>query len=225
MDDNLFQLVTLGLLGVTLLVLLVTLLTLNKVSKRLEEGGGPTTDSQFHDEDRRGGELAPAPQRQDSTPEPAQTSAYPAAQSTPEGEAAAQAEPEEERAPARSEEPQPAAEPEPEVQHAAQADTAFADAPEEQPFEREGRWWFKRADELLVYDEQSGQWEPAPAGAATGSAAPATPQGDTGWQGASQPATTEQPAQDQGSFWKCPSCGAVNGSTASACRMCFTPKP
>ena len=229
MDENLFQLVTVALLGVTLLVLLVTLLTLNKVSKRLDEGGGPATDSQRHDEDRRPDELAPAPQRRESTPEPAQTSAFPVGQATPEPEPAVQAEPEEERAPTRAEEPQPAAEPEPQEQQAAiPADTGFADAPEEQPFEREGRWWFKRGDELLVYDEQSGQWEPAPAGAATGSPSPSAPQGDTGWQGASQPAGTEQsaqPAQDQGSFWKCPSCGAVNGSTATACRMCFTPKP
>jgi ribosomal protein L40E len=25
-----------------------------------------------------------------------------------------------------------------------------------------------------------------------------------------------------GSGWKCPNCGAVNGSTATSCRMCFT---
>jgi cytoskeletal protein RodZ len=26
-------------------------------------------------------------------------------------------------------------------------------------------------------------------------------------------------------FWKCPSCGAVNGSTATSCRMCFAQRP
>ena len=25
--------------------------------------------------------------------------------------------------------------------------------------------------------------------------------------------------------WKCPTCGAVNGSTATSCRMCFTARP
>jgi hypothetical protein len=35
-----------------------------------------------------------------------------------------------------------------------------------------------------------------------------------------------QPAQREqtGSFWKCASCGAINGSTATSCRMCFTPR-
>ena len=75
--------------------------------------------------------------------------------------------------------------------------------PRDQPFERDGRWWFRRGDELLVYDEGTGQWLQAPQQAA--------------------PAASGEAAQ--GGFWKCPSCGAVNGSTAAACRMCFTPRP
>lgn len=37
-------------------------------------------------------------------------------------------------------------------------------------------------------------------------------------------ATQETPAAGD-SFWKCTSCGAVNGSTAATCRMCFAPRP
>lgn len=111
---------------------------------------------------------------------------------------------------------------------------ASAEEPQEQPFERDGRWLFRRGDELLMYDEQTGQWGPAPAGATFADAsepvgtAPAAgtsgapvetvqPAGQTAEPGASQPATS-------GSFWKCPSCGAINGSTATSCRMCFTPR-
>jgi hypothetical protein len=86
------------------------------------------------------------------------------------------------------------------------------DEPEEQPFERDGRWWFKRGGELLVYDEGTGQWVAAPGG---GSAA-ASPVAGT--------ATEIAPRADSGEGWKCSSCGAVNGSTATSCRMCFTPR-
>ncbi len=235
MDENLFQLVTVGLLGVTLLVLLVTLLTLNKVSKRLEEGGGARAESQQFREEVRHEEPAPSQTEapETSAPEPvAQTSAFPAARATEPEPAAQHAEPEADREPDRAEEPPPVAVALVEEPQQAQAATGFEDAPEEQPFERDGRWWFKRGDELLVYDEQSGQWEPAPATpAAPSPAPPAAPQVES-WQqsGASQAAGGQseqaaQPAQEQGSFWKCPSCGAVNGSTATSCRMCFTPKP
>ena len=87
--------------------------------------------------------------------------------------------------------------------------------PEEQPFERDGRWWFKRGGELLVYDEGTGQWVAAP-----GSGAAAVP---TATQGTSTTATTTTVA-DAGEGWKCASCGAVNGSTATSCRMCFAPR-
>lgn len=141
------------------------------------------------------------------------------------------------------------------------------DEPEEQPFERDGRWWFKRGHELLVYDEQTGQWEPAPsptvqalatnptsaqAGAITAEfaglrddaptsrsqtksdaeAAPVTATEDTNDTDDEEevpetptPAVEGEPQPvrewESGSFWKCPSCGAVNGSTATSCRMCF----
>jgi hypothetical protein len=111
--------------------------------------------------------------------------------------------------------PEEAPEPEPEP-------VATAEEPEGQPFERDGRWWFRRGDELLVYDEMSGQWQPAPQ---PETATPATQEvpvveGEPDL-GAQAPIEAAQP----GAFWKCPSCGAVNGSTATSCRMCFTARP
>jgi hypothetical protein len=92
--------------------------------------------------------------------------------------------------------------------------------PEEQPVEREGRWWFKRGGELLLYDETTAQWVPAPVPESQGpeSGSPA----DTAQFGG---AAADFETEAQSSFWKCPSCGAVNGSTASTCRMCFAARP
>jgi hypothetical protein len=234
MDENLFQLVTVGLLGVTLLVLLVTLLTLNKLSKKIEEGAPSSTRGSYEREEPTGappGQMALAPTEETGTPEPAaQASSFPATGAAQEPEPVAeQREPE---AAAQVEEAQPVAATETSVQaQPVAAGTGFEDAPEEQPFERDGRWWFKRGDELLVYDEQSGQWEAAPANATAASPAPVVTGSDSGWdQGAASPAAGQetesaQSAQDPGSFWKCTSCGAVNGSTATSCRMCFAPKP
>jgi hypothetical protein len=105
-------------------------------------------------------------------------------------------------------------------QPAVAAAPATAEEPQDQPFERDGRWWFRRGDELLVYDEQAGQWVPAPADATGG--AP----GLAGAPAEAPESTLTHPSfSGEGSaFWKCPSCGAVNGSTAATCRMCFTPR-
>jgi hypothetical protein len=91
------------------------------------------------------------------------------------------------------------------------------DMPEEQPIERDGRWWFKRGGELLLYDETTAQWVPAPMPEAPGGSEPAGDSNGAEFGGAA--------ASTQSSFWKCPSCGAVNGSTASTCRMCFAARP
>ncbi|HEV2757766.1 MAG TPA: hypothetical protein VG318_18555 [Actinomycetota bacterium] len=122
----------------------------------------------------------------------------------------------------RREEPQP----EPETK------TAAAEDPQEQPFERDGRWWFRRGDELLVYEEQTGQWVAAGEPSTTGSvAAPAgaggaaSPQTETSSAGGAASGQVTTQLEQAGSFWKCPSCGAVNGSTATSCRMCFTARP
>ena len=230
MDENLFQLVTVGLLGVTLLVLLVTLLTLNKLTKKIDEGTPSGARGPYEAEAPTGappGQVALAPADEAATPEPTtQASPSPGTatgqepepvveQREPEVAARAEESTPVERTGAAVQEPQPA------------ASTGFEDAPEEQPFERDGRWWFKRGDELLVYDEQSGQWEAAPANATATSPAPVVSGGDqtAASPAASQEAEPAQAAEDPGSFWKCTSCGAVNGSTATSCRMCFAPKP
>jgi hypothetical protein len=237
MDENLFQLVTVGLLGVTLLVLLVTLLTLNKLTKKIEEGTPSGSRAPYEAEAPTGappGQVALAPTDEAATPEPAaatpdvatQASSSPATDTGQEHEPVVeQTEPE---VASRAEDLTPVEQTgtsDQESQPAAR--TGFEDAPEEQPFERDGRWWFKRGDELLVYDEQSGQWEAAPPNATTTSPAPVVPGGDqtAASQAASQEAEPARAAEDPGSFWKCTSCGAVNGSTATSCRMCFAPKP
>jgi hypothetical protein len=119
-------------------------------------------------------------------------------------------------------EPQPAESPQPEPEPVAAAQPVGEEEPEGQPFERDGRWWFRRGDELLVYDEMSGQWQPAPQHAAPTTDTQEVPAGEADHSlGAQAPIEAAQP----GAFWKCPSCGAVNGSTATSCRMCFTPRP
>ncbi|MGI8407577.1 MAG: hypothetical protein ACR2L3_03615 [Actinomycetota bacterium] len=109
------------------------------------------------------------------------------------------------------------------------------DMPEEQPVEHEGRWWFKRGSELLIYDESTGQWGPAPqvTGDPTGGMAAGSP-GSVGsaysaFKDLGEATSKPEPAAGGGAagesagFWKCTSCGAVNGTTAESCRMCFAP--
>ena len=122
------------------------------------------------------------------------------------------------------------------------------DEPEDQPFERNGRWFFRRDGELLVYEEGTGEWVPAdPSDAAPPSGArPPLQTHDT--PSSAQEVSAEEPsfgagptdteeldavdtgqpaarASGAGGFWKCPSCGAVNGSSADTCRMCFSARP
>ena len=112
--------------------------------------------------------------------------------------------------------------------------------PEEQPFERDGRWWFRRDGELLVFDDDAQQWEPSAAsprpasGDLTGptqtesdDAAPTPSGAGTTTLTRARRADIDVDAYRNGSagFWKCSSCGAVNGSIADACRMCFTRRP
>lgn len=172
---------------------------------------------------------------------------------------------------------------------AAVADTGPAGAgttappDEEGPFERDGRWWFRRDGELLVYDERLEQWvdpaapapvaEAVPAEAGTPQSEPvpgieATPEpsptphaldearawtdehagdarADVGQpvtqvapivEPVSAPAPITEVGPDGGeqsesagegamTHWKCPACGVINGSTASSCRMCFAARP
>jgi hypothetical protein len=167
--------------------------------------------------------------------------------------AAEEPEPEREEEPVAAEEPEPEREEEPvaaeepEPEREAEPVAAEEPEPEEKPFQRDGRWWFRRDDELLVYDEASGEWLPGDAAASsflvasehTPDAAHAT--GPDLSRGTASVATRErEPATEEGqgfaggeateqiaapSFWKCSTCGAVNGSTASTCRMCFAARP
>ncbi|MEA2451462.1 MAG: hypothetical protein QOG04_172 [Actinomycetota bacterium] len=194
-DTDLFQVLALGLLFFCLLALLAALNALNKIAKQLSSGT-PAAG---------GGQAAPQPATSyEYTPpatsyEPAPT--YTAPQTTtPAPEVSTGFVSMSDAATAAPASSAPAA-----------SSGLRGDEPEEQPFERDGRWWFKRGGELLVYDEGTGQWVASPSSAA-GSAAAA-------------PATTGVVERaDAGEGWKCSSCGAVNGSTATSCRMCFAPR-
>lgn len=209
-DTDLFQLVVMALLVILLIVLLLVLNNLTRLAKSLAEA---VSDS--------GPARSEAPARHDTpasswdsgyTDVPQQQSYTPAAQTAYEP-VPQQAQPSADytRAPAQEEAPAQSAQP------AARSEPI----PEDQPFEREGRWWFKRGDELLVYDEQQGQWQPAPAGSLGQSASPGVA---TEYQSLSD--SSPAPASSgSDAGWKCPSCGAVNGATAASCRMCFAERP
>ena len=207
-DNDIFQIVTLVLLLLALIVALVSLSTIGKLRKELEErtseatlerarwaAAGTSSSAAWGGESETGATAA--------TPEP--VAAHPL-------ETASAAEPGPGTAAGVGTATGAAA-----AGMQAQTQPAAADEPQDQPFERDGRWWFKRGDELLVYDEGTGQWQPAPAEAGAGAGAEGT---------TPMPAVGEGGAgQEVGAHWKCPTCGAVNGSTATSCRMCFTPRP
>jgi hypothetical protein len=170
----------------------------------------------------------------------------------------------EEQEPVAVEEPEPEHETEPvaveEQEHEAEpvaaqeaeheVEQVDTEEPEEKPFRRDGRWWFRRDDELLVYDDDSGEWVPSDAGPREASfviardpapAAAVEPGSDLSRETANV-ATKEREAVSEeagqvfpegeateqlapSSFWKCATCGAVNGSTSASCRMCFGARP
>lgn len=196
-DTDLFQVLTLALLFLSLLSLLAALSVLSGIKKRLDSGdiGASLPEAQpqssyDYQATPLGGEpvgySAPTSTFATPTPAPAQevsTGFVSVDDATPATQTAGTA-------------------------------GLRGDEPEEQPFERDGRWWFKRGGELLVYDEGTGQWVAAPsAGGSTTTPTSTTTVG----------APTAGRA-DTGEGWKCASCGAVNGSTATTCRMCFAPR-
>jgi hypothetical protein len=237
LDPELARWIGLGLLAILVLLLLAILGSLGRLRKSVEasaargerasvleeprpEPVGAVTAARAEPEPARGEEPEPVVQAQPATAEPERE---PARQAEPEPVQAApeplEAIPASETGPAARETEPVAREPEPAVaqgQAAVQEEQLGAEEPQEQPFERDGRWWFRRGDELLVYNDTTGQWEQA--APAAGSPAPAS--GAVATERAA-PAQT----QEQQGFWKCPSCGAVNGSTATSCRMCFTARP
>ena len=256
LDPDLTRILTLSLLGVIAILLLLVLSSLGRARKEITEALRdlrPAPSEYAADAapaDAGPEEVAPAqaqmvqaePARAEPEPEPiraaAPAEASPAPVAVAEGVEPAAREPEpaaaREPEPAAVREPEPAAVREPEPEPAAvQATSAQAEEPEEQPFERDGRWWFRRGDELLVYDEATGQWVASPQDAAPAAAPqPAGAMATTisGISGASQVAQQREPEaasepEAATGFWKCPSCGAVNGSTSSSCRMCFAARP
>ena len=117
-----------------------------------------------------------------------------------------------------------------ESQWAARAIRATADAPpavdarqpatgegEEGPYERDGRWWFRRGEELRVYDAATGQWVPASD----------EPSDEPLAQTVAPPESAAPVAATptQSGFWKCAVCSAVNAASARTCRMCFAARP
>ena len=251
LDVDLVRILALAMLGVIILILLLVLSSLNRIRKDLSQAldtrggaGRPETSRVPAAAAVQDSEAAPAATAAEAAPAQARApQAEPAAASAAApGLGVAAAQPEEqvvvaaapEPAPAATEEPLTEPEPEPEPQPVAEepvAEQPAAAEPQEQPFERDGRWWFRRGDELLVYDEATGQWvaspqEAAPAAAPQPAGAMATT--ISGISGASQVSQTREPAAaepEAAGFWKCPSCGAVNGSTATSCRMCFAARP
>jgi hypothetical protein len=168
----------------------------------------------------------------------------------PEPEPVVAQEPEPEPVVAQEPEPEPVMAQEPTQVASEEPDelgTEEEPEPEEKPFQRDGRWWFRRDDELLVYDESSGEWLPgdAAAGSFLLGSDNASATADATGPGLSRVtagvATREREETDESgerftegevteqlsgpSFWKCSTCGAVNGSTATSCRMCFAARP
>lgn len=102
----------------------------------------------------------------------------------------------------------------------------------EEPFEKDGRWWFRRGGELLLYEAGTGQWVLADTHDAMEVLGEGPPEA-TGGQ-SEQPPIAAAPqstsvasatSESESTFWRCPTCGAVNGSGAASCRMCFASRP
>lgn len=234
MSEDLYRLISTGLLGVIVLLLLLAVSQLGRLHRSLSAGkepGGPEPTE-------------PEPERTEAVAdEPAVTSETPAA----------------------------------EEDTGSTAEVSEPTAPDEEgPFERDGRWWFRRDGDLLVYDEQLEEWvdpnaapaaqpeqaavpdpepvvapepavEAAPevqphpldearewtAGTGTAPVAETIPIEQASPAPIPEPVSAPAPitettegAQGEGAtHWKCPACGVINGSTASSCRMCFAARP
>lgn len=204
-DSDLFQLLVLLLLVGNLVALLAVLNALTSIKGDLTTGRGSGSDLS----------LGVAPERSYAQPaatyEPSYTGTTTSQTQPQRQEVSTGFVPMSEAVPATQE---------PATQSQSQAFTRSStpelrgDEPEEQPFERDGRWWFKRGGELLVYDEGTGQWV-SPGGSASAVTQTSSSFGT---------ATSSVATAEAGEGWKCSSCGAVNGSTATTCRMCFSPR-
>ena len=234
MNTDLYQALTVALLGAITVLLIVAIASLGRLRKVLESATAISRDPAAN----------PVVTDRAETPPAGTQEAPPAAGTSEPRETAPDAAREEEResAGARSvfTRPEEAGET---AGSAERADTqqvevveketsAEPEEPQEQPFERDGRWWFRRGEELLVYDEQTGQWlqvagppaghaGSAPASEASGAVVTET---RTVTETSTAGDQTEN-ASSARSFWKCSSCGAINGAAATSCRMCFAARP
>ena len=219
MDENLFAFIWTGLLAVIVLLLVAVIGRLGRMERALK-AAAPVEES------------SPAPEESSVTPEESS---------------------------AASEEPDAAPDLEAEAAHetwtedeptlaASAADAVDTEEPPtppgaQAPYEEDGRWWFRRGGELLVYDELTEQWVDPNAPTAV----PAEPEPHVldearEWDRAAAEATQapipepvsapapiaetlESGPEGSASHWKCPACGVINGSTATACRMCFAARP
>jgi hypothetical protein len=236
-SSNLFQFLTLGLLIVLVVVLLLLLNTITKLRSELGQGASGSADAWSGGGAQTHSTPAPAPTPAAGSSHSAWTDpSWGSSQAAGQGigqQGAPTGIGYSEPAAGTSAYAQPQAS-QPNYEQTAYTPIGSGEAspqgapsesfPEDQPFERQGRWWFKRGDELLVYDEATGQWAPAPAGSLSGSGG--------GAPAASEPQSLSDsgPGGGEGSqtgeaFWKCASCGAVNGMTAASCRMCFAARP
>jgi hypothetical protein len=232
-NTDLYQSLTVALLGAITILLIVAIATLGRLRRTLESNGSML--SRVLDKP-----AATTIEERSESPTPERTQETQARTAAPADEPVQEASQEvaeaQEPAAVASEatESQPSADAGEEQPEATQA---AEEEPQEQPYERDGRWWFRRGDELLVYDEQTGQWlqVEGPSNQTYGGYAPARTSEQGG--GVTTEARTSTVAQTEGelvqegapegshSFWKCPSCGAINGATATSCRMCFAARP
>lgn len=283
MGEDLFRLIATGLLAVIVLLLLLALSQLGRLRRSIAERAEatPASDTDPSHVDETPTAVAPG----DESPAVGTVGEEPRADATGLPDSAVLST----GAPLADASPEPATE--------GTTETVAA-VDEEGPYEQDGRWWFRRGAELLVYDEQLEQWvdssaaseEPAatpamepeavatsepvaqrepvaepephpldearewtaredhtsplpsaadhaPAPVADAPAPEPTPVATTEVTSpaaisepvnapapiAEDSGTQEQPAS--GGHWKCPSCGVINGSTASSCRMCFGARP
>lgn len=129
MDEELYRLVSTGLLGLIVLLLVLAIARLGNLQRS------------------RG----PAPLRSEPAPSSGPGSSDPLASAGVPSEVDAGRE---DGSPPGTETPIN----EPTEPHAEEVTETPTDDPEEGPFERDGRWWYRRDGELLVYDERVEQW-------------------------------------------------------------------
>src|SRR5687768_7973187 len=168
MDTDLFQGVLLGLLAVGLIVLIALLATLGGIRRALEQRSAQRAAAP---EGAAPAQLEAAPEAETPAVEPVEAETQPVtgytgagSYATPVAAAGTAAGSTGQADSIRSvlqehgvggAEEQAAATPEAQEPVVDSAFAAHADDPQEEPFQRDGRWWFRRGDELLLYDESS----------------------------------------------------------------------